>query len=108
MLFSLLFIILKRDKMQKKENKTNEKFQVTIYPSIQRLFMRAEDQNAKIVHDLINRVVPRLEDIDLETLMDFLRFFNTSLDDDVDEVKHGFRFIVGYQAACIIPQKDRQ
>jgi hypothetical protein len=85
--------------MQKKENKTNEKFYVTIYPSIQRLFMRAEDQNAKILHDLINRVVPRLEDIDLETLMDFLRFFNTSLDDDVDEVKHGFRFIVGYQAA---------
>ena len=92
--------------MQKKENKSDEKFQLTIYPSIQRLFMRAEDQNAKIVHDLINRVVPRLEDIDLETLMDFLRFFNASLDDDVDEVKHGFRFIVGYKAACIIPQAD--
>jgi len=26
--------------------------------------------------------------------------------DDVDEVKHGFRFIVGYKAACIIPQAD--
>ena len=38
--------------------------------------------------------------------MDFLAFFNTSLDDDVDEVKHGFRFIVGYKAACIIPQAD--
>lgn len=54
--------------------------------------MKSEDQNAKIAHDLINRVVPRFEDIDLIKLMDFLAFFNTSLVDDVDEVKHGFRF----------------
>ena len=85
---------------------TNEKFNFTIYPYIKRLFMKSEDQNAKIAHDLINRVVPRFEDIDLIKLMDFLAFFNTSLDDDVDEVKHGFRFIVGYKAACIIPQAD--
>ena len=31
---------------------------------------------------------------------------NTSLDDDVNEVKRGVRYIVGYQAACIIPQAD--
>ena len=86
--------------------KTNEKSDIVIYPYIKRLFMRAEDQNAKIVHDLINRVVPRLEDIDIEKLMDFLRFFNTSLDDDVDEVKHDIRYIVGYKGACIIPQAD--
>ena len=85
---------------------TNEKFNFTIYPYIKRLLMKSEDQNAKIAHDLINRVVPRFEDIDLIKLMDFLAFFNTSLDDDVDEVKHGFRFIVGYKAACIIPQAD--
>lgn len=85
---------------------TNEKFNFTIYPYIKRLVMKSEDQNAKIAHDLINRVVPRFEDIDLIKLMDFLAFFNTSLDDDVDEVKHGFRFIVGYKAACIIPQAD--
>lgn len=85
---------------------TNEKFNFTIYPYIKRLFMRSEDQNAKIAHDLINRVVPRFEDIDLIKLMDFLAFFNTNLDDHVDEVKHGFHFIVGYNAACVIPQKD--
>ena len=28
------------------------------------------------------------------------------LDDDVNEVKRGVRYIVGYQAACIIPQAD--
>ena len=30
-------------------------------------------------------------------------FFLTSLDDNVDEVKHGFRFIVGYKGTCVIP-----
>jgi hypothetical protein len=68
--------------------------------------MTTEDQNAEIVHDLINRVVPRYEVIDFYTLMDFLAFFLTSLDDDVNEVKRGVRYIVGYQAACIIPQAD--
>ena len=68
--------------------------------------MKTEDQNAKIVHDLINRVTPGFEGIDFVTLMDFLAFFNTSLDDDVNEVKRGVRYIVGYQAACIIPQAD--
>ena len=86
--------------------KTNEKFNVTIYPYIKRLFMRAEDQNAKIVHDLINCAVPVFDHIGFEALMDFLRFLNTSLDDDVNEVKRGVRYIVGYQAACIIPQAD--
>ena len=86
--------------------KTNEKFNVTIYPYIKRLFMRAEDQNAKIVHDLINCAVPVFDQIGFEALMDFLRFLNTSLDDDVNEVKRGVRYIVGYQAACIIPQAD--
>jgi len=33
-------------------------------------------------------------------------FFNTSLDDNVDEVKHGIRYIVGYKGACIIPQAE--
>ena len=51
----------------------------------------------------INRVTPGFEGIDLVTLMDFLAFFNTSLDDNVDEVKHGFRFIVGYKGTCVIP-----
>ena len=69
-------------------------------------FMRAEDQNAKIVHDLINCAVPVFDHIGFEALMDFLRFLNTSLDDDVNEVKRGVRYIVGYQAACIIPQAD--
>lgn len=86
--------------------KTNEQFNVTIYPYIKRLFMRAEDQNAKIVHDLINCAVPVFDHIGFEALMDFLRFLNTSLDDDVNEVKRGVRYIVGYQAACIIPQAD--
>lgn len=86
--------------------KTNEKFEVTIYPYIQRFFMRAEDQNAKTVHDLINCVAPIFDDVELVTLMDYLKFLNTSLDDHVDEVKHGVRYIVGYQAACIIPQAD--
>ena len=84
---------------------TNENLNVTIYSSIKRLFMKTEDQNAKIVHDLINRVTPGFEGIDFVTLMDFLRFCNTSLDDNVDEVKHGIRYIVGYKGACIIPQK---
>jgi hypothetical protein len=75
-------------------------------PYFKRLFMTTEDQNAEIVHDLINRVVPRYEVIDFYTLMDFLAFFLTSLDDDVNEVKRGVRYIVGYQAACIIPQAD--
>ena len=82
---------------------TNEKFDLTIYPYIKRLFMTTEDQNAEIVHDLINRVVPRFEVIDFYTVMDFLAFFLTSLDDNVDEVKHGFRFIVGYKGTCVIP-----
>ena len=68
--------------------------------------MRAEDQNAKIVHDLINCVAPIFDYVELVTLMDYLKFLNTSLDDHVDEVKHGVRYIVGYQAACMIPQAD--
>ena len=70
------------------------------------LRFRQEDQNAKIVHDLINCAVPVFDQIGFEALMDFLRFLNTSLDDDVNEVKRGVRYIVGYQAACIIPQAD--
>jgi len=63
-------------------------------------------KNAKIVHDLINCDVPVFDHVGFEALMDFLTFLNTSLDDDVDEVKRGVRYIVGYQAACIIPQAD--
>ena len=75
-------------------------------PYFKRLFMTTEDQNAKIVHDLSNCAVPVFDHIGFEALMDFLRFLNTSLDDDVNEVKRGVRYIVGYQAACIIPQAD--